>query len=362
MQINPLPVAVPGIIGLIFFHEQLRPGQTEAVDALLHVPHHENVVFPPADRGNAGQYRLLDQVAVLVLVDHHLRELLLIFPGRQGRNQLPFLFLRQDPQRKLLHIAEIDHIFALLLFRESLTEPDHQLRKHLHDTVGGFHVLQQFLRSLIEIGCRQVLHQLFHLIPERLDLVPFFRRHAFILFRRQTFPIDSQDPFIQSGKCIRSQDPLQHLPVCFQHIPVHIRPVRLLTDPDPLSQKLPDIRKILLHLRHGLAEIHRLLHTIAHGIRCILHVCRIRRVRQIMPFCAFRLLLPAGRIHLRALPEPLLRLGIASGILVELQDQFLQLPVISPASQLFHKLQKAFRPLLIAFLQQILQNVLLQKL
>ena len=213
MQINPLPVAVSGIIGIIFFHEQLRPGQTEAVDALLHVPNHENVVLPPAHRGNAGQDRLLDQVAVLVLINHDLRELLLIFPGRQGRNQLPFLLLRQDPQRKLLHIAEIDHIFSLLLFRECLSEPDHQLRKHLHDTVGRFHVLQQFLRSLIEIGCRQVLHQLFHLVPERLNLVPFFRRHAFVLFRRQPFPIGRQDPFIQSGKCIRSQDPLQHLPV-----------------------------------------------------------------------------------------------------------------------------------------------------
>ena len=258
MKVDPLPVAVPGIVGGIFFHEQFRPRKAEPVDALLHIPHHKDVVPPPADRGYAGQNGFLDQVAVLIFVDHHLRELLLVFFRRRRGHQLPVLLCRQNLQGKLLHIAEINHIFALLEFSKFLSEPDHQLRKYLHGSEGGFHITQQFFRRFIKVSRGQILHQLFHLISERLDLLPFFRRDAFIFFRGQTLPRNRRDPPVQRRKIFCLENPFHHLQIRFQHVPIHIRPVRFLTDPDSLFKKLPDIRQVLLHLGRSLLEIYRL--------------------------------------------------------------------------------------------------------
>ena len=52
VKINPhsLPLLCLGI-GVIFLHKKLRPGQTEPVDALLHIPHHKYIGtarLPPA--------------------------------------------------------------------------------------------------------------------------------------------------------------------------------------------------------------------------------------------------------------------------------------------------------------------------
>ncbi len=66
------------LIGLQFFCKQLRTGIPETVDALLHIPHHKEIRFSPrqAVPGYAGEKGVLDMIAVLVLVDHNLREML----------------------------------------------------------------------------------------------------------------------------------------------------------------------------------------------------------------------------------------------------------------------------------------------
>ena len=46
MQVDPLFDAVVKAVGMIFLHEELRPGEAEAVDTLLHIPHHEDIIFP----------------------------------------------------------------------------------------------------------------------------------------------------------------------------------------------------------------------------------------------------------------------------------------------------------------------------
>ena len=104
VKIDPLPGPVLQIVRVEFLHEKLRPGETEPIDALLYVPHHENIVPALGNPGNAGQDRFLDQIAVLIFIDHDLIELPLILPGRVRRDPFPFFHAREDAQGILLHI------------------------------------------------------------------------------------------------------------------------------------------------------------------------------------------------------------------------------------------------------------------
>lgn len=72
--ITPLGLYNGGFMGI---------AQLIRVDALLHIPHHENVVPPLPGAGHACQDGLLDQVAVLVLVDHHLPRGVSIFSKKR---------------------------------------------------------------------------------------------------------------------------------------------------------------------------------------------------------------------------------------------------------------------------------------
>ena len=76
VQLDLLIFGVFRRIGIVFFHEQLRAGKTEPVNALLDITNHKQIVLPHAASGNAGQDQLLDHVAVLIFIDHDLFELL----------------------------------------------------------------------------------------------------------------------------------------------------------------------------------------------------------------------------------------------------------------------------------------------
>ena len=105
VQIDPLAGPVLQRVRLVFFHEQLRPGQPEPVDALLHISHHENVVNPPADPGHTGKKRLLHQIAVLVFVDEDFLKPVGKFLGRLRVLKTAVLPpLHQDFQGKMLHV------------------------------------------------------------------------------------------------------------------------------------------------------------------------------------------------------------------------------------------------------------------
>ena len=58
-------------IRFIFFHKQLRSCQPEPIDALFYVPHHKPVKSAVFFAGYRTHQTFLNQVAVLVLVDHH---------------------------------------------------------------------------------------------------------------------------------------------------------------------------------------------------------------------------------------------------------------------------------------------------
>ena len=79
VEVDPLPPAVLQTVCMVFLHKKFRPGHAETVNALLHIADHEHIILPAAHPRHTVQDRLLHQVAVLVLIDHYLIKLFLIF-------------------------------------------------------------------------------------------------------------------------------------------------------------------------------------------------------------------------------------------------------------------------------------------
>ena len=94
---------------MILLHKQLRPGQTKPVDALLHVPHSEDVLPVFGHRPEDG---VLDLVGVLVLVHQDLPV--------SGRHLLPQLCggtagTHQQAQGQVLLVGEVGSVQPQLL-------------------------------------------------------------------------------------------------------------------------------------------------------------------------------------------------------------------------------------------------------
>ena len=189
MQIDPdLRPLVCLRIGVIFLHKKLRPGQAETVDALLHVPHHEHIgdALPAA---YAVQNNLLNQVTVLIFVDHNL-----CVPGGQlprrvrGHNLKPAILsglhiLHQNLQCQMLQIRKIRQIFQPLLLLIPIREFRRQRKQYLRGRRGFpnnlLHARQRQVKKLL----LQILQTLFHALPEGFDLVLPLFLHIRILLR-----------------------------------------------------------------------------------------------------------------------------------------------------------------------------------
>ena len=93
VQVDDLAVRDhPGPERAVLLQEQLRLRQAEFVDALLDVADPEHVVRA----GDPADERLLDHIAVLILVDEDMIELFAVFPAD--------FFILQDAQRKVFYI------------------------------------------------------------------------------------------------------------------------------------------------------------------------------------------------------------------------------------------------------------------
>ena len=89
-------------IGAVFFQENLRVGQTEAVNGLLHVAHHEAVLLL---LGQSGKNCILDGIGILVLVHHDLPVSLAQLPCGGGKPRAAFP--QEQFQGAVLQVAEI---------------------------------------------------------------------------------------------------------------------------------------------------------------------------------------------------------------------------------------------------------------
>ena len=157
MQIDPLRYAVFQTVSIIFFHKEFRSGQTEAVNTLLYIAHHENIIFSPGYSRHTGQDCFLDQIAVLILVDHYFVKPFLIFPGNGGWYDHSVLFLRQDCKGKLLHIIEVDHIPETFLLIQHMCKAFHKFCQGNNRRQGVLHILMPHLRRDIKIIFLQTL-------------------------------------------------------------------------------------------------------------------------------------------------------------------------------------------------------------
>ena len=126
-EVDPLSLLRMLRIAAVFSHKEVRTGLAEAVDALAHVPDLEIVGISLRDPADGGEDRLLQIVAVLVLVHHH-------FP--ETRRQLlrgvgPLPARHEDVQGLVLEIGEIKEHLPLLPLRVMGPEALREIRKHL---------------------------------------------------------------------------------------------------------------------------------------------------------------------------------------------------------------------------------------
>ena len=188
VKIDPLPLTVRQAVGIVFLHKKLRSRQAEPIDALLHISHHEDVIAPAGNLRHTRQDRLLYQVAVLILVDHHFVKPLLIFRRHRRWDKLSFLLHCQDLQGKLLHIIEVDHIPALLLLPEQSGKISDKPCQRLHRPAGCRHICRPLFTGRIKVRLLQLLHKLLRLLPKLLHQLFLLLGNRLVLFRGKAPP------------------------------------------------------------------------------------------------------------------------------------------------------------------------------
>ena len=328
MQVDPLLHTVCETVCLVFLHEKFRSGKTKAVNTLLYIPYHEDIVSALRHSGHAGQDGLLHQVTVLIFINHDLLKPVLIFSCGRRRDQFPVFFYCKNRQRKLFHVAEVDHIPAPFLLGKQLCKTVHQPCKCPHRRTRPPHILLPFSARSVEIQFTDILYQLFRLFAQLFYRLLFLIGHSFILLPGQALPGKAADHVILGGKPFRPFQAFHILQIRLQHIPIHIRSIRLFADLKGMFQHPADVSRPAAY-------------SLCRPMR---HLPSLRRF-----------------ICLHTGIQPSLRLRITPGILIELQDNLLNLTVISPGPEPFCKIKKLFCPFGIARFQQLIQHILPQK-
>ena len=110
MQLDLLMAALLCRVSLIFFQKQLRAGQPELIDALLHVAHHEHVGAAEALAADALDQRLLHHIAVLILVHQDFPKMFRQLVCHRAGASSSLRLLCQHLQGEMLEIVEIHHV------------------------------------------------------------------------------------------------------------------------------------------------------------------------------------------------------------------------------------------------------------
>ena len=138
-------------IAVVFSQEKAGVRQAEAVDGLLHVPHHGDVLPSVAD---GEEDAVLHPVAVLVFVHQDLVEAAAQLPSQGGGS--PTILLRQQLQGQMLQVGEIQRAPPPLFGGVGIREIPHQgqelprhgaHRRHIL-CVGGAVLLEKALQLL----------------------------------------------------------------------------------------------------------------------------------------------------------------------------------------------------------------------
>ncbi len=237
MKINPLLLPILQRIAFIFIHKQFGSRQPEPVNTLFYVPYHKNIIVSLPYAGYAGQNRFLNQVAVLILVNHDLRKLLLIFLRHIRRRKLSIYIPGQNPQGILLHIIKINHTPAAFLVFKSRHKIQRKLYKHFYIRPAHLKVCKDLLSRLGKIQRADILHRSFYLFPDIFHQPGFLRRYLFVSVGGQSGPFDRLKGFAAFLIPFPSHKSFYHKPVRLQHFLIHIRSFRLIAYTRPLFQK-----------------------------------------------------------------------------------------------------------------------------
>ena len=258
--------AVPPLVGGILLQKQPRLGLTEAVDGLLHVAHHEQVVAS----GDAGNQRLLHVGGVLVLVHE---DVIVALPQGAGGVVVP-----ERPQRAVLQIG-IAQAGQLRLARlEALPGPQRDLAQagklgceQLH--IGQRRAQLQSPQCAALDGALCVAAQLLHRLVHRAAVALFARRCLLEARQRALQFIAGVDP----------AQLLQHLQILLQRPGV----VRVAAG---VHQRQPGHQQ-------------RLIHVLARGAQHFVQPAPaeriVRRAGHAQPFLGIRALLQAAQQNLR---------------------------------------------------------------
>ena len=124
-------------VAQIFFGEDLRIRQTEAVNGLLYVPHQEKVFPLPGDGVEDG---VLHPAHVLVFVHHDLR---IALGELHGQRTGAAVLLREEPGGHVLQIRVVHQGGAALFFGKLPVKIQCQLQQGLHGRRGVRHLPQE---------------------------------------------------------------------------------------------------------------------------------------------------------------------------------------------------------------------------
>ena len=264
------PAVLAVLIALVLLHEQLRAGQAELVDALLHISHHEHVRPPEPLRGQAFQQRLLDIVAVLVFIYQNLRVLPAQLVCHGSECQLSILVDHENPQGLMLQVVKIHDIFFFL----ALLIPPVKFSRQLQQLKGHAPAAQ-------EVGCR-LLHGLLSvqgLHGSKSLLHPFPDRGGVLFFRRvDVFPSGSGDSPegylaeapVQRLVILRRPQPPDHLQLFVEGGDVFFRPPLLAAHLDGALQLLLQLLQLALHISHQIVQPGGVLEAaLLHGLQLL---------------------------------------------------------------------------------------------
>ena len=149
-------------IGEILFQKDRGIGQTKAINGLLYIPHHKQILPIP---GQCSKNGILNGVGVLILVHHHF---LKPFPPAAGQLGRDAVLSHQKFGSQMLQIGKIQQppppfqggIFRLKILHQGKQSPNGGIHRP--------HVLQKFGRAVGKKG-RKPLHPSLAYIPQALD-------------------------------------------------------------------------------------------------------------------------------------------------------------------------------------------------
>ena len=317
----PLPGGGSVGKGVVFPQENGGVGHAEAVDALLHVAHHKEVLPLP---GHGGKNVVLHVVAVLVLVHHDLP-----VPPRHVAGQLRrvVVFLQQQRNGKVLHVGEIHDVPPRLLLPVGPGKVPGEVHQGQHSRRHGLNIVNVLLLTDGE----DVRHLL------QLVLAPV---------------ADGLGPLaLRAGR--HSLQPLEGGHGVGHGVPAPLRRLRHGPDGPGLLQKLLAVG--VQHLRGSRHSLHGPFHLPGPVVR------RRQHVRQHHPAVHAARQVGDGLLPAPAhLLKPGLRPGMALDFGVELRHQVPQLSVVPTLAQGVHQLFLFPVHGLVEPLQRVLQHMVLQ--